>query len=253
MTLKRIATAYGHRYTLDSKPVMGVTTALSKGLPKPALPNWAAKTCGEFVAENLEVLNALPDKESVVATVKQSPWSQRDRAAVRGTDIHAVAEDLLHGREVKVPDDLLGYVEGYVRWLNEWNPEPILTEFVVGSRKWGYAGTGDAIYKLPNGERVLADWKTSKGVYGEVALQVAAYRNAEFYLDADGNEAELPEVDSLAVVHITPTGADLYRVADPDLAWKHFLHVLYVAKATDAIKTQITDPSQPPKLELVSA
>lgn len=252
MTLKRIATAYGHRYTLDSKPVMGVTTALSKGLPKPALPNWAARTAGEYVADNLEVLNALPDRESIIATVKQSPWSQRDRAAVRGTDIHAIAEDLIHGREVDVPKDLIGYVEGYIRFLDAWQPKPILTEFVVGSREWGYAGTADAIFRLPNGETLLADWKTSRAVYGDSSCQVAAYRGAEFRLDDDNAEQPVPEVDALAIVHITPTGTDLYRVSDPELAWKHFLHILYVAKATDAIKGQITEPSLPPMLEVVA-
>jgi hypothetical protein len=253
MTLRRIETARGHRYLLDNKPVQGVTTLLSGGLPKPALTRWAAKAAAEYVADNLEVLNALPDKESIIATVKQSPWTQRDRAAVRGTDIHALAERLIHGEEdVEVPPDLLGYVEGYVRFLDEWQPEPILTEFAVASRQWWYAGTADAIFRLPNGEVLLADWKTSKGVYGETASQLAAYGNAEFYLADDGTEQPIPEHDSLAVVHITPTGTDLYRVADPEAAWRDALHIFWVAKAADRIKTQITDPSLPPKLEAVS-
>lgn len=243
--LRRIETARGHRYTLDGKTVPGVTTLLSNGLPKPALTRWAAKTAAEYVADNLEVLNALPDRESIVATVKQSPWSQRDRAAVRGTDVHALAEKLLHGQEVEVPADLTGYVEGCARFLDEWQPEPILTERPVASRKWWYAGTFDAILRLPDGETLLVDWKTSKGVYGETACQLAAYRNAEFYLTEDDAEAPLPEVDGLAVVHVTPTGSDLYRVTDPDGAWKDALHIFWVAKATDRIKAQITDPCAP--------
>jgi hypothetical protein len=251
MTLRRITTARGHRYTLDGKPVPGVTTLLSGGLPKPALPRWAAKSAAEYVADNLEVLNALPDRESIIATVKQSPWTQRDKAAVRGTDVHAIAEKLIHGEEADVPTDLLGYVEGYVRFLDEWQIEPILTEFAVANRQWWYAGTGDAIFRLPNGETILADWKTSKGVYGETASQIAAYGHAEFYLSDDG-EMPLPEYDSLAVVHITPTGTDLYRVADPESAWTDFLHIAWTAKAVDRIRAQITDPSQPPKLEAAS-
>lgn len=251
MTLKKIATAYGHRYTLDGNPVPGVTTLLSGGLPKPALPRWAAKAAAEYVAANLEVLNALPDAESIVATVKQAPWSQRDRAAVRGTDVHRLAEDLIHGREVDVPADLLGYVEGYVRFLDAWRPEPILTEFAVASRQWWYAGTADALFRLPNGEVLLADWKTSKGVYGETASQLAAYGGAEFYL-ADDGEQPIPAYDSLAVVHITPTGTDLYRVADADAAWRDFLHIAWTAKAADRIKGQITEPSDPPKVEAIA-
>ena len=252
MTLKRIPTAYGHRYTLDGKKVMGVTTILGKGIPKPALPNWSARTCGEYVDDNLEVINALPDRESIIATVKQSPWSQRDRAAVRGTDVHELAESLLHGREVKVPDDLLTYVEGYVRFLDKWQPEPILTERPVASRKWWFAGTFDAIYRLPSGETILADWKTSKGVYGETALQLAAYAGSEFYLDVDDAEQEMPEVESLAVVHITPSGTDVYRVGDREAAWKDFLHAAWTAKAEDRIKSQLGEAVEPPRVEGVA-
>lgn len=251
MTLKRVNTSYGHRYTLDGKPVPGVTTLLSGGLPKPALPRWAAKTAAEYVAANLETLTQLPDPESVIAAVKQSPWSQRDRAAVRGTDVHKIAEELIHGRDVDVPADLLGAVEGYVRFLDAWQPKPLLTEFALASRKWWYAGTADAVFELPNGERILADWKTSKGVYGEAALQVAAYGNAEFYL-SDGVETPIPEWDSLAVVHITPTGTDVYRVGDAAAAWKDVLHVFWTAKAVDRIKSQIAEPCDPPRLEAVS-
>lgn len=251
MTLRRINTNYGHRYTLDGTKVPGVTTLLSKGLPKPALPRWAAKTAAEYVADHLDVLNTLPDRESVIATVKQSPWTQRDRAAVQGTDVHAIAEKLIHGQEAEVPEHLAGYVDGYVRFLDEWQPTPLLTERPVASRKWWYAGTFDAIFRLTNGETLLADWKTSKGVYGEVACQLAAYRNAEFYIDPDGSEYALPEVDGLAVVHVTPTGTDVYRIADPDAAWKDFLHIAWVGKAEDRIKTQIADPCSAPRLELV--
>ena len=128
-----------HSYRLDGKPVPGVTTLLGKGLPKPALPRWAAKSAAEYVADNLEVLNALPDRESIIATVKQSPWTQRDRAAVRGTDVHDLAEHLLHGREVEVPEHLAPYVDGYVRFLDLWQPQVILTPACGSSTSPGSA------------------------------------------------------------------------------------------------------------------
>jgi hypothetical protein len=250
MTLRRIDSTYRgkptHRYMLDGKKVTGVTTLLSGGLPKPALTYWAARSAAEYVADNLEVLNRLPDRESIIVTVKESPWSQRDRAAVRGTDVHAIAEALIHGREATVPEELAGYVDGYVKYLDRWRPEPLLTERPIASRRWRYAGTFDALMRLPSGEVMLADWKTASGVYGDNALQLAAYANAEFYLDADNNEQPLPEIDSLAVVHITPTGTDVYRVKDPKAAWKDALHVFWVANAADRIKDQIGDPCEAP-------
>ena len=41
-----------HRYKLDGAWVPGVTTLIGKGLPKPALPYWAARTVAEWVADN---------------------------------------------------------------------------------------------------------------------------------------------------------------------------------------------------------
>ena len=234
-----------HRYWLDGRPIPGVTTMLGKGVPDPALPRWAAKSAAEYVADNLEVLNALPDRESIIATVKQSPWTFRDRAAVRGTDVHAIAERLIHGEEVDVPEHLADYVNGYVAWLDVWQPTPILTERPLANAHWWYAGKPDAFITLPSGERLLVDFKTSSGVYGETALQLAAYRGAEFYVDTDGAEQPIPEVDGLAVIHVTPYGTELYRIGDPEAAWKDWLHVLWVAKAEDRIKNQITHPSQP--------
>jgi hypothetical protein len=237
-----------HRYWLDGKPIPGVTTLLGKGLPKPALPRWAAKSAAEYVADNLEVLNALPDRESIIATVKQSPWTARDRAAVRGTDVHALAEELIHGRDVDVPEHLADYVTGYVKWLDLWQPEVLVTERPVANRQWWYAGKFDVIYRLRDGRVVMADNKTSNGVYGETALQLAAYNGAEFYQGEDGEECPMPESDGLAVIHITPYGTELYEVQDPAAAWKDWLHVLWTAKAEQRIKDQIGNPSQPPSV-----
>jgi hypothetical protein len=244
MTLKRIPTNYGHRYTLDGRAVPGVTTLISKGLPKPALPRWAAKVAAEYAADNTETLLNL-DRDARVAVIKQAPWTQRDQAAVRGTDVHALADKLIHGTEVDVPEHLAGHVEAYVTWLDRFDVEPILTEQPVASRKWWYAGTFDAIVRI-GGETLLLDWKTSKGVYGETALQTAAYANAEFYLDADGNEQPLPKVDGLGVVHVRADGADFYRFTDPDAAWKDYLHVAWVGKAEERIKSYMGEAQPAP-------
>lgn len=247
MTLKRIETKKGHRYTLDGKPVQGVTTLLGGGLPKPQLTYWAAKSVAEWVADHPDDLERMRDmgRGPLVAALKATPWEARDKAAVRGTDVHALAEKLLHGQEVEVPEHLAGHVESYVRWLDEWQPEPILTERPVGNRKWRYAGTFDAVLRI-DGRVWLVDWKTSSGVYGETACQLASYRNAEFYLAEDGTEQPMPEVEKLGVVHIRADGCDLYEVSDPDGAWKDALHIFWVARAAERIKSYLGMPLMPP-------
>jgi hypothetical protein len=248
VTLQRRETTWGHSYRLDGKAVPGVTTLLSKGYPKPMLVNWAAKTVAEYVADNFEAVRtvAAQGRDEVVDLLKGAHRRDRDRAAARGTDVHALAEELLHGREVEVPEHLAGFVDGYVDFIDRWQLQPVVTEKPCASREWWYAGTFDAIADIGagqlKGKRLLLDWKTSKGVYGETAMQLAAYAHAEFYADDDG-EHDMPDVDGLAVVHVTRYGTDLYEVADPDLAWKQFQHVAWVAKQTDAVKNQITEPT----------
>lgn len=235
-----------HRYKLDGSWVPGVTTILGKGIAKPFLIDWAAREVAKFAADNLEILNALDDETARYDLLKTAHNRQRDKSAVRGTDIHAIAEELLHGREVEIPAHVEGYVDGYVRFLDAWQPTPIITERPCASRTNWYAGTADAFVTLPSGERLLMDWKTGKSVYGEVALQLAAYRHSEFYVDESNVEQPTPEVDGLAVVHVTPTGTDVFRIADPEAAWKQFRHVSWVASQNDAIKNQIGEPSAPP-------
>lgn len=246
-----------HRYRLDGDWVPGVTTLIGKGLPKPALPYWAARTVAEWVVENpdlTEEIKRLGGGRPAVAFLKELPWQKRDEAAIRGTDIHALAERLVHGEEVAVPEHLATRVQGYVDWLDAAQPEVLLTERACASRQWGYAGTFDAIVTF-GGVRYLLDWKTSSGVHGDMALQLSAYSHAEFYLDADGAEQPMPAVDRLGIVHITEEGTTLWPVpADAmESAWKDFLHVAWVGRSADRIKSYIPKPTDPTDSEETAA
>lgn len=232
-----------HRYKLDGAWVPGVTTLIGKGLPKPAIPYWAARTVAEWVADNpdlTEDLKRLGGRGPVVAFLKEIPWQKRDDAAIRGTDVHALAEQLVHGEQVDVPEHLAAHVQGYVDWLDKAQPEPLFTECAVGSRTWQYAGTFDLIARI-DGRVGLWDVKTSSGVYGEMALQLAAYAHADFLVNADGQEEPLPEIEEIGVLHVTEYGTTVHRAPDGVLqqAWKDFLHVAWVGKATDRIKTYL--------------
>ena len=224
-----------HRYWLDGKPVPGVTTILGKGVPKPALPYWAAKCVAEYVADNPGSVEALraAGRDPMVAALKSQPWVERDEAAVRGTDVHALAEIVVHGGEAEVPEHLLARVEGYVAWLDEFDVRPILAEKSVASRAHRYAGRFDFIGTIGAlGRDVwLLDWKTSKGVYGETALQTAAYALAEFYVEDGAPDVEipLPRIDRIGVVHVTENGSTLHDLGTPAEAFPHFLAAKAVA------------------------
>lgn len=235
-----------HRYKLDGAWVPGVTTLIGKGLPKPAIPYWAAKTVAEWVADNpdlTEDLKRLGGRGPTVAFLKELPWQKRDEAAIRGTDVHTLGEHLVHGDEVDVPEHLAAHVQGYVEWLDMVGPEPILTERPVASRQWHYAGTFDLIARL-DGAVWLLDLKTSSGVYGSTALQLAAYARAEFYVDTDGAEQPLPDIDRYGVLHVTDSGTTLWSVPVDAMesAWRDFLHVAHVGRRAQLIDSYIPNP-----------
>jgi hypothetical protein len=229
-----------HRYKLDGQWVPGVTTLLGKGLPKPALVYWAAKSVAEWVADNEEAVTTMRamGRGPMVAALKAVPWQERDDKAARGTEVHALAEKAAHGEAVEVPEYVAGHVQGYVDWLDRENPEVLYTECAIGSRKWQYAGTFDAIMRF-RGETWLVDIKTAKGVYGDNALQLAAYANAEFLVNEHEEEVPLPAIERLGVLHVTESGTHLFPITDPAAAWKDFLHVAWTGRAEERIKSYI--------------
>lgn len=248
-----------HKYWLDGSPVPGVTTLIGKGIPKPALPYWAARTVAEYVADNPDGVEALrgTGRGPMVAALKGIPWQKRDEAAVRGTDVHDLAERIIHGQTVEVPEHLTEHVEGYVRWLDAFDVEPIITEVPVAHREHWWAGKPDAVVRFGRGPwagRVaLLDWKTSSGVYGETALQTAAYASAEFYAPTPDDERDMPDIECTGVVHVTAGESLLYPLADSpqdiNEAYGVFRHVAYVAKRGDWIKDRIGDPMTTPSTE----
>jgi len=228
-----------HSYVLDGKPVPGVTGIISKGLPKPALMYWSAKTVAEFVADNRSDVERFWEmgRGPMVAALKEMPWQKRDTAAVRGTDVHDLAEKLIHGEQVDVPEHLSGYVAVCVDFLDDWGLTPQITESPVASRKWNYAGTFDFIGKVKDGRTLIGDWKTSaSGIWPETCLQLAAYRYAEFYVDADGKEQPMPQVDGAIGVHLREDGYSVYEMRADEEIHKAFLHIAFVARTAGEMK-----------------
>lgn len=231
----------GRVYThpVTGETAASVTTILSGGVPKPALTSWAAKMAAEYAAERIEELATLVKSEGDVGRreaidrIKGAPWRQRDNKADIGTAVHDVAEQIvLEGtNSVKVDDlgeDVLPYVRAVYRFWRDWKPEPIVAEATVWSREWGYAGTLDLIADIDGYGRCLLDWKTSKGIYGEVALQLAAYVNADFVLLDDGTEMEIPHpIDQVGAVHLRPDGSYAVHLIPVDAIEPHWYGFLY--------------------------
>lgn len=248
--IRRRDTAKGHHYVdATGARVPGVTTILSDGVPKPALINWAANTTADAAVNRWDELAHLPPAKRLDA-LRRARYDEKDAAANRGTAVHGFAENLVNGQPVQVPDELAGHVESYARFLDEFTVKALHVEFSIASYRWGYAGTGDLIADITQGgltRRLLMDVKTNRsGIYGETALQLAAYRYADVLLDGDG-EQPMPPVDGCAAIHVRGDGYSLIPVTAEQAQHRLFLHAQQVAGFTkhgsDLVGAAVTPPT----------
>ena len=224
-----------------------VTTIIGGGVPKPALINWAKKFVAEYAYDNFSTLAEMhsnEDRDGAISWLKESPYRSRDKAADLGSVVHASCEAIALGKPIPPwPITAKPRMEGFKSFLEDNAPDFHNVEASVYNRSERYAGTLDAIATIA-GRRYLLDIKPGKGVYGEVALQLAAYRFAEFIGGADGDEVPMPEVDGCAVLHLPEAGGyDLIDVrADIDV-FRSFQYVREVFKwQTEKSKSVILGP-----------
>lgn len=211
-----------------------VTTIIKGGLPAPALQAWGMRAVAEFAVANYRQLSAmvgssyrferdatgavvgvLEDPDAVVSAIdwlKGAPYRERDRKADLGTAVHEQAEAYALGKPMpEAHDSIAANLLGFRNFLEDYQPRYAqldgglwLAEASVFNRAERYAGTLDAIADVPGLGRVLIDYKTGKDIYAETALQLAAYRHAEFIGLPDGTEWPMPEVDGCAALHLSP-------------------------------------------------
>lgn len=142
-------------YIVDGTKYPSVTEILSFR-PKPWLQKWKDKW------------GILADRKVLCATTV-------------GTRFHEGAEALSRGFRVAYPSDrrLAKMLERYEEWLNTSFFVPLETELHVVSRTYKFHGTFDAIGTIGKGT-FLIDYKTSSGIYPEMAEQLAAYAQAYY-------------------------------------------------------------------------
>lgn len=246
--IRRKDTARGHHYVdAAGRRVPGVTTILGDGIPKPALVNWAANSTADAAINRWDELAEMKPAQRLAA-LKSARYEEKDAAANRGTQVHHFAEQLLAGQAVQVPDEIAGHVEAYARFLDEWQVRPVLVEFAVVSHRYGYAGTADLLADLTDpatGEtfRTLADLKTNRsGIFGETALQLAAYRYADAVLGPDGTEQPVPVVDGCHGIHVRGDGYCLVPITAGPEQHRTFLYAQQIAEWASGSRDLVGPP-----------
>lgn len=234
-----------HEYWLDGKRAPGVTT-ITKHADGSAdgLINWAVNGAIDYTYENRDRLADLPRAE-YAALVDAGARAQRDEAKNAGVEVHAIAHALLSGAPVQVPDYLRGHVSATVDFMERHDVQDIIAEAPVGNRKWGYAGTLDLVARLADGRVWLLDYKTGSSIWLTTALQLAGYRYAEFYVDDDGAEHRMPNVDQCGVVKVSADGWELLPVVAGHDQFLAFIHALYVHRFTKTKPDAVILPALP--------
>lgn len=229
-------------YSWRNESFWSVTTILSGGVPKPALLPWGIKSVAETAISSRNVVTEMlkrcetPDDcikgefcgpcIEAVKWLKGAPYAKRDAAAELGTYVHNAVEAHALGKPFpKWPLLVKPRMDAFVQFLADYKPEYHLTEASVYNRTQHYAGTLDAIVTI-HGRKLVIDVKTGgKDVYPETALQLAAYRYAEFIGLPDGSEEPMWEVDGAAVLHLPADGGySLVDVRTDEDVFRSFLY-----------------------------
>lgn len=242
-----IFTEGNHQYRFDGKRIRGVTTLIKNGWPKDALVKWAPRVVAEWVADHPEELQdwyGAGDRDALVKFLKDLPDNMKRDKGIKGTVVHKLAENLVYGHEVDVPEDLLPMVENYARFLDAWQVESLLTERSVANETHWYAGRFDGVFRIPKlGDGLaLVDNKTSNNLYGETAMQTGAYARAEFYVNEGAPDVLLPLPEGIVRtvgIHITPDATTLHVLskspAEIDRAFDCFLKAAAVSKVRSEV------------------
>jgi hypothetical protein len=247
----------GHRYQLDGDKADGVSTVTGV-LPKgDGLVRWASQLVAVAVADQASTVDAVRalGRQPMIAALVELPTQARDRAAARGTLVHDVATGLVRGEPVDLDliadPDIEACLYGLRRWFDDVAFAPELIERPVASRAHRYAGRFDVV-GIMGGERWLIDFKTSSGVYGDTALQTAAYARAEFYLDAQDAEQPMPHIDRIGVLHVRPDLSELYSLGDIDTAFEEFLAAQTIYRTGPRRRELVREPVRVAHLRVVS-
>lgn len=201
-----------------------VTTVIDRALSKPALNSWYAKTTATRAVDELAELSRkvrLDGPEQAVKWLASAPRDTKTSAAVRGSDLHDLAERHATGQDLpdELDEDVRAMLAHYRTFLEDFEPVITHTEMTVLNRTLGYGGTCDAVMRLGayDGRPLIVDYKTGRtGPYPEWAVQLAAYVGGEYVLTREQGAivtSPMPDVDAgkALILRIRPHTYELHE------------------------------------------
>ena len=231
-----------HLYTLDDKPITGVTTIL-KTISKPQLIQWSANMAVEYIEKEVAKigLESISDKwEEILKQAKTAHTRKANKAAGTGTAAHSWCEQYINAKikgekEPERDESLALMTDNFVKWAEEGKVKFISAEQRVFSREKWFAGTYDFDCEI-DGKLYLGDLKTSSAIYPEMLLQCAGYRIAV----EEMNRPDIVPFDGSIVVNCKKDGKmDWIISKDYEKEKKAFLSALDIYRYISTY--QVTD------------
>lgn len=208
--------------TPESKKFISVTSVLSV-LNKPGLFKWYASKEREYVASRIEAVYRGEIKgKQLLAEMRDDKWKPqaeqfRNMRAGLGSAVHHQITKYVLNRENGVdcfdlgdmPQECFCYMQSFHKWFEAEKPSYHFVEGPVFNEALGYAGTSDALVEFRDGTFIL-DYKISPETNKDHALQVAAYRKADFIgIPSTGQSVPMPPTDGGKILLVHENGCKL--------------------------------------------
>lgn len=234
MTVSAVKRGSGTAYVTDTGETYPRVSNVLGMYPKEKLMPFYARQAATYAVDHRDELAGMPRAEAITLA---SGAAQRysNKAANDGTRIHSYVEQVMRAMmagtkpSFAVSADDKKYLRNFVRFVKEFEVEPVMLEALVWSDTHRYAGRLDAGLKLTiGGKRGLYDVDTktgASGVWPEAALQQTAYVNAEYYLDATGKARKLPRFKGAFALWLRPDGYALIPLSTSEANWQQFLRL----------------------------
>jgi len=150
-----------YRYYANGEPVLFSPSKIAGCLDKPQLKFWQLNCMAEELLEKIKTGAGLTEQDIIAA--KSASDRAKDKAALRGTAVHAYAEAFVKGDQPALPEDdrTRNGVLAFLRWWNEEHKiEPIETEKHLYSKEYGIAGMTDLVARV-DGKLAIVDYKAA--------------------------------------------------------------------------------------------
>lgn len=161
----------------------------------------------------------------VRAKLWEASIEERDRPARLGTKVHLAVETGVDPDHADA--DIAAKLASFHHWLRVSGARILRHEYQVYNLTVGYGGTVDLLALLPDGRIFVIDIKSGKHLWGEHALQVMGYLQAEFAGTDDvvdeGLTAFHRSAHGMAVLHLADDFWDFRAMTADQKTWAAFL------------------------------